>query len=415
MKDAETRLRRTNARPRLLVVPHLYADDVAVREIELARRLTEFFDVLCLRWSDAVHVEAASAPGRRWKQFQTAAGAVFARQQFSEGSDGVRVLRVPVLQPILLHRALGSRRALAWSQRFNRRILEGVIREYGITHVLLATDKFGLPAGPRVKIFYDVVDWFPEEKATAEQMQFTRSRLEAIAQRADGIFAVSEPLSEKLEKDYGLAVVPLPNGADLAALRFVDPARVAAVRRRWGLDGKFVVGYIGNHGPFTGVDFAVRAFQALRKKMPDAVLLVVGPAEHWRDLLQAQREAGVIWTGPVAPAEVAAYFQALDVGILAQEKSLGTEMAFQIKIVEYTACRKLVVSTPLRTWQKLAWPSILLTELQEEAWAAALVEARQSPWQPEWDALVESFDWRALAQKAAGVMLEPAEEHRLRK
>lgn len=392
-------------KPRLLVVPHLYADDVAVREIELARRLTEFFDVLCLQWSDAMHVEAASGPGRRWKQLQTAVGAVFARQQLSESGTGLQNLRVPVLQPILLHRALGGTRALALSQRFNCRLLEDVIREFGITHVLLATDKFGLPAGPGVRVFYDVVDWFPEEKATAEQMQFTRRRLETIAQRTDGLFVVSAPLREKLEKDYGLAAVPLPNGADLAALRSVDKARVAAVRRRWGLDGKFVIGYIGNHGPFTGVDFAVRAFQALRRRMPEATLLVVGPAEHWRHLLQTNREAGVIWTGPVAPAEVGPYFHALDVGILAQEKSLGTEMAFQIKIVEYTACRKFVVSTPLRTWQKLAWPSILLTELQEGAWAAALVEARQRRWRPEWDALVEPLDWRALAQKAARVLL----------
>ena len=62
-------------KPRLLVVPHVYAENVAVREIELARRLVEFFDVYCLKWNDAVHVAGSSPGNRRWKQVRAAVGA----------------------------------------------------------------------------------------------------------------------------------------------------------------------------------------------------------------------------------------------------------------------------------------------------------------------------------------------------
>src|SRR5262245_6819675 len=68
-----------NARPRLLVVPHVSAEDVAVREVELACRLTEHFDVYCLEWSDAVQVTHPSPLRRRWRQLRTALGAATAR------------------------------------------------------------------------------------------------------------------------------------------------------------------------------------------------------------------------------------------------------------------------------------------------------------------------------------------------
>src|SRR4029077_19979930 len=111
-------------------------------------------------------------------------------------------------------------------------------------------------------------------------------------------------------------------------------------------------------------------------------LLIIGPADTWSSLLEANRTAGVIATGSVAPAEIAEYFNAIDMGILAQGQSTGTDFAFQIKVVEYSACRKCVVSTPLLNWQRLAWPNVILTKANVQAWADALVQARAMSWEP---------------------------------
>lgn len=392
-------------KPRLLVVPHVSAETVAVRELELARRLTAYFDVYCLQWADALAVDAEAERYRRWRQFRTALGSLWESPSNSNGAGGITLLRQPVLQPILLRRLVGNQRALAWSQRWNRRVLDEVVTERGITHLLLATDTFDTPPIRGVKVFHDVVDWFPEERATPQEMAWTRRRLGEMAQASTRLFAVSQPLCRKLREEFGIDAVALPNGADLERLRSVAVSEVEAVRERWGLRGKFVVGYIGNLGAFAGVDFAVRAYRELRRRRPDAVLFLVGPAAPWQDLRASTRGEGMIWTGPVAPVEIAAYVQALDLGLLVQEKSLGTEFAFQMKVIEYSACRKFVVSTPLRTWQQLAWPHVLLTELREELWADAMARAGELQWQAEWDELIEPFDWRRLAEQAARVML----------
>jgi hypothetical protein len=110
----------------------------------------------------------------------------------------------------------------------------------------------------------------------------------------------------------------------------------------------------------------------------------------------------------VPPFEIATYFKALDVGVLAQGITTGTDFAFQIKVVEYSACRKIVVSTPLETWKRLAWPNVLLTEPNAAAWADAFVKARNLEWQSEWDRFVEPYDWSILSGRIADVLLAPS-------
>ena len=392
-------------KPRLLVVPHLYADDIAVREIELARRLTSTFDVFLLKWRDALHVEEKSAFARRVKQVGVGLRAGLRSRTQVKGPDGLQVIEVPVWQPLLLQRLVGSETALSVCQSRNRGTLRDLIRDVEITHLLLASELFGIERIPGVRTFYDVVDWFPEDGFSSDGLARIRAGLRAISEKVDGVFAVSQPLCEKLERDCGVQALPLPNGANVAALRSVAPAKTAALRQRLGVAENFVIGYIGNHGSFTGVDLAVNAFLLARPRMPDAKLLVIGPADTWMQLLEANRTQGVIATGGIPPSEIAEYFNAIDVGVLAQGKSTGTDFAFQIKVVEYSACRKCVISTPLLTWQKLAWPNIVLAEPNAKAWADAFVQARSLSWQREWDRIAEAYDWQVLADNAATKMM----------
>lgn len=392
-------------KPRLLVVPHIYAEDIAVREIELARRLKPFFDVFVLKWRDALHVDSSWAPLRRLKQISIAMQAALRGMDNATLRDGITLVEAPVLQPILLQRIMGAENALARCTRKNRHILWTVLRNWKITHLLLANVFFGVERLPGIRMFFDVVDWFPEELTDIAQVEKARERQKLIAANADAMFTVSEPLCEKLQRDCGIQSIPLPNGADICRLRGADPESVRVLRTKLGIEDKFVIGYIGNHGDYTGVDLAVNAFLAAKQSMPDAALLIVGPAEPWRALLAAHRRSGVIATGGVPPDQIATFFNAINLGVLAQGVSAGTEFAFQIKVVEYTASRKCVVSTPLATWKRLAWPNVILAEPTVERWAKAFVSARAIKWQPEWDRLAESYDWALLAERMANVML----------
>ena len=396
-------------KPRLLVVPHIYADDISVREIELARRLTSHFDVSVFKWRDALHEGGKSVLTRRIRQAGVALRGGLRTRSQSTMPDGLQIVEVPVWQPLLLQRLVRIEKALALCKSLNRGTFRSVVTELGITHLLLANELFDVERIPGVRSFFDVVDWFPEDAVSPDRLARIRANLQRVSRNVDGVFAVSTGLCEKLKRDYGVKALPLPNGADLARLRSVAPEKVSALRQRLGIANNFAIGYIGNHGSYTGVDLAVNAFLAARQRIPDAKLLIIGPAEFWKPLLDAHRSDGVISTGSIAPQEIAEYFNVIDIGILAQGKSTGTDFAFQIKVVEYSACRKCVVSTPLLTWQKLAWPNIILAEANPQAWADAFVRARSMSWQPAWDQIVEPYDWQAIADNAASTMIGTTE------
>jgi glycosyltransferase involved in cell wall biosynthesis len=407
--SAENRKTSAARNSRLLVVPHIPATDIRVREIELARCLKNHFEsVFCLEWSDALHDLSGGPVLRRWRQATRAIGAMTTPVGKPRIRDGIRHVNVPVLQPILLRRLIGDEAALGISRRVNIRCLNRLVKELGITHVLLATSIFGVPTAPRVETFFDFVDWFPEESASATQMSSQSRDMRWLASRVQGLFAVSEPLARKLRRDYGIDCAPLPNGTDIRGLRSVPQSEIDRIRARWDVGGKFVVGVIGNHGDYVPLDFAVRVFRRLRARMPDAALWIVGPAEIWRSRLED--EPGVIFTGQVPPEEVSAFFQAIDLGLLVQERNAGTEYAFQIKVVEYTACRKFVIAPPFETWRRLSWPNVRLLDFDPDAWAAEICSLREASWDGDWDGIVEPYDWSRLAAEAARIILHSGGE-----
>jgi glycosyltransferase involved in cell wall biosynthesis len=77
----------------------------------------------------------------------------------------------------------------------------------------------------------------------------------------------------------GDKIVVIPNWADGAAIRPVLPEQ-NSLRREWGLDGKFVVGYSGNLGRAHEFDTIMGAAETL-KDHPHIVFLFIGGGKHW--------------------------------------------------------------------------------------------------------------------------------------
>lgn len=73
-------------------------------------------------------------------------------------------------------------------------------------------------------------------------------------------------------------VIILPNAIDVEKFRFCEETRTA-VRSELGLECRFVVGHVGRFMQQKNHAFLLKAFAALHKRRPDAVLLLVGDGE----------------------------------------------------------------------------------------------------------------------------------------
>ena len=184
-------------------------------------------------------------------------------------------------------------------------------------------------------------------KHGAEMPRLLGSR--ALAGRAyrmaDAMVAVSRDVRDLLLATYGFEperVRLILNGIDTERFRPIDVGREEQRARVLGVTGAPLVGTVCRLVQLKGVDTLLTAFDRVRRRLPGAVLVVVGDGPE-RANLEA-RAAGLGLGGSVrflgTRADTAAIYPLLDVFVLAS----FTE-GISLTVLEAAACRVPVVAT----------------------------------------------------------------------
>jgi glycosyltransferase involved in cell wall biosynthesis len=124
------------------------------------------------------------------------------------------------------------------------------------------------------------------------------------------------------------------------------------VRRKWALDAKDqVIVFIGTLFRFSGLDAFIRQFPQVIREVPEAKLLIVGDGPQRLELERIISELGleqqVIITGFQPYQAMPQYINLATVCINTFLLSEATVDIFPAKIVQYIACGKATVATPL--------------------------------------------------------------------
>ncbi|GIF21095.1 phosphatidylinositol alpha-1,6-mannosyltransferase [Actinoplanes tereljensis] len=144
-----------------------------------------------------------------------------------------------------------------------------------------------------------------------------RQLLRRIARGNDVITYLGDYQRVRLDRAlHGLTDLErLAPGVDVAA--FHPGVDGSAVRRRHGLTGRPVIVCVSRLVPRKGQDMLIRALPAIRRRVPDAALLLVSGGPYRPKLERLAREQGVesdvIFTGSVPWAELPAHYAAGDV------------------------------------------------------------------------------------------------------
>lgn len=108
----------------------------------------------------------------------------------------------------------------------------------------------------------------------------------------------------------------LTDGIDCSRFAF-NPEVRDAVRKKYGLEGKYVVGHVGHFNPAKNHKKILSVFHEIHLRRSDAMLLLVGDGELEHDVRQFTKELGldkhVVFAG--AHKDVERYYQAMDVFI----------------------------------------------------------------------------------------------------
>lgn len=156
---------------------------------------------------------------------------------------------------------------------------------------------------------------------------------------------VSTPLKKMLQ-DIGVPqnhLVVISNGINPRT--FNPDIDGSTVRKRFGLDGKIVLGFVGWFRKWHGLEDLLRAYVKYHMKEKNIHLLLVGDGPAYKDLEayaceNGMLEKGVTLTGPVARKDIPSYIAAFD---LALQPDV-TDYASPIKLFEYMAMGKGVIA-----------------------------------------------------------------------
>ena len=173
------------------------------------------------------------------------------------------------------------------------------------------------------------------------------AELSALLEYVDLVFAISPVTFEQVRRVCPSKV--RRSGTGVALSRF-DAARVEVASDLATLP-RPIVGYAGAQG---ALRFDVELFCAAACAIPEATFVLVGPADQVVSSDITRRNLGnVLMLGPRPYAELGSYVAAFDVGLvpyLVNDFNLGSD---PLKVYEYLALGKPVVSVPLPAVEEL--------------------------------------------------------------
>ncbi|MDC5697683.1 glycosyltransferase [Intrasporangium calvum] len=212
---------------------------------------------------------------------------------------------------------------------------------------------------------YDVTDdWLLADRSPAETSR--RARAEALLlERAREVVVCSPALART--KGKGRKVTLVPNAVDVAAYGSPRP-------RPGDLPPDPVALYVGTaHRDRLDVELCARTAQALSGV---GRLVLVGPVSLPAADLQRLREAGAVLLGARPAAEVPGYLQHADVLLVPHAVTPFTESLDPIKLYEYRAVGRPVVSTAVAGFRDANDP--LVSIVDRDDFAAAVVDGMRS-------------------------------------
>ncbi|MDD5432473.1 MAG: glycosyltransferase [Candidatus Omnitrophica bacterium] len=370
---------------KILIIPHHPGlEKIKIRLIEIAKALSQDYEVYLVNWTVAQETHSI------WERITSALKDAFATAK-SYKKDNINVIEFPILhRPLKLAAFLNSH----WLKKAISSVKPDILIN-GSFYM------FNINKKRDFKYIFDVAD-LPVEETNNYFDRFVYKQTAEEIKKADIVTVCSGGLKNYVRDRFSKEAIFVPNGAEIERLRLVNDAEVEKIRQEHNLFGKWVIGYIGHIGEWVNVDLAVEAFHQIESEMPDAVLLWVGLSGNIHDLRKKYAKENIIFTGGVY--DVDPYFKLLNLGLLPHRKCLFQDMAFHIKLIEYTAVRKFVVCTPLREMTSLNLPNVIFADESARTWAQAIIKARALVWQKDWDSSVEEFDWKNIVQKVKNLI-----------
>jgi glycosyltransferase involved in cell wall biosynthesis len=212
-------------------------------------------------------------------------------------------------------------------------------------------------------------------------------------------------------------IIVMPNGID--PQKFHPGISGEAVRRRYGLEGKLIVGFVGWFRKWHGLEMLLESLLEIQLADKGVRLLLVGDGPAYPELYRYAKMhdllSTVTFTGPIRRQEIAAHIAAMDIAV----QPSVTEYACPMKILEYMGMGKCIIAPDQPNVRELLEDGVsgyLFRPSARDSFKKVLVNAvyhsngRRSVGQYAYKKIhQERYLWEANAEKVVALVLRNAE------
>ena len=220
--------------------------------------------------------------------------------------------------------------------------------------LLVGLSGWWLARNKRVRFIFEVRDLWPESLTAVgvgtEDSLLHRSlgKLAAfLYHRSDHVVVVSPAFEEHLVHRWRVPpakISVIENGVET---EIFSPGRATdELRRELGVEGKFVVCYVGTMGMAHGLETVVEAASELGKSAPNIMFLLVGEGaekERIMNLAHSREVTNLLFIGQQPRDKIPAYIAASDVALVLLRKSAVFKTVIPTKMLECMSCARPVI------------------------------------------------------------------------
>lgn len=289
-----------------------------------------------------------------------------------------------------------------------------LIKEQAIDVLML----YNIPQYPLLKnpgcfTVFDIADDYPAMLAQ-ELGWFTnplimgmgRRLFHSMIERSDCVLCVADSLIKTLPEHYRQKITLLPNGVSIAAV--ADNAGSVRIRNQYPHP---IIGFIGSFEYFIDFDLIIEA----AARLPAYTFLLVGGGRQTtsiKESLAARGIKNVVLTGPVPHQRINDYIGAMDICLNIFKPIPISHGACPIKLFEYLAMKKPVISTRLDEVKRIDNGFLLYADDADELTRVindviSGKENMRERIERGFDTVVTRFDWQSITDQ----LLETIEEH----
>ena len=258
--------------------------------------------------------------------------------------------RLPVLRQAAVITGLAARlRPLA--RRLRPDILHAHSPALNAIAALRVGRALGIPVVYEVRAFWeDAAADHGSSPPGGLRYRLTRALETYALRRADAVTTICDGLRRELRARGVPAdrITVIPNAVDCAALHGAqdgDPW----LAHKLGLHGHLVIGFIGSFYAYEGLALLLRAMPRMLAAQPALRLLLAGGGPQEAALAALADELGiagqVVFAGRVPHAQVARYYQLVDICVYPRLAMRLTELVTPLKPLEAMAQGRLVVAS----------------------------------------------------------------------